>query len=184
MYPCQTASCKSPVFCRPSDSKYNSNLGARREILSIDPKLEIPCSPIYRVTSKTLENLRGQRTGSPIAIHSAFQFVTTLRRSGWTQGNAEAVVAAGARREVTAPERRLTKLGHDDPTATTEHAKRALPWSNGITDCTIRIRTVPVVAPFPNVPIHVVEAPGVCLLLTHRVRLSVAVAVKPSIVAQ
>ena len=43
-------------------------------------------------------DLQGHRSGVPIANHSAFQFVTTLRRGGWTQGNAEAEVVASVRR--------------------------------------------------------------------------------------
>ncbi len=58
-----------------------------------------------------------------------------LRRfgdSGWTQGNPEADAVVPVRRVVPEPERRPTKRGLVVPTAATEHAVRAHPWSNGI----------------------------------------------------
>ena len=82
-----------------------------------------------------------------------------LRRlgdSGWTQGNAEAVAVVAVRRVVPAPERRPTIRGPDEPTAATVHAVRALTRSNRIADCTVGILTVPVAAPLPDVPVHIV----------------------------
>jgi len=114
------------------------------------------CRVIYRVTPKTPENLQGHRSGVPIAIHSAFQFVTTLRRGGWTQGNAEAAMEVPKKRPTFLAVRRLAKSGIARATATTAHAVRALPWSNRIADCTFGIITVPVATPLPDVPVHIV----------------------------
>lgn len=51
--------------------------------LSIATNLQLLCSPIYRVTVFRLQShLQGHRSGVSIANHSAFQFVTTLRRGG------------------------------------------------------------------------------------------------------
>jgi hypothetical protein len=65
--------------------------------------------------------LAGIRLGSLRAYDRSLRLsllAARLRRTGdlgGTQGNAEAVVAVGARREVPAPERRPTKRGLDDP---------------------------------------------------------------------
>ncbi len=80
-----------------------------------------------------------------------------LGDSGWgTQGNTKADVDNAGPRRATAPDRRPAVRGIEDPTAATEHAAQALPWSNGITDGTLGVSTVPVAAQFPQVPVHVV----------------------------
>ena len=100
-----------------------------------------------------------------LIIFNLEALLVRLRRlgdSGWTQGNAEAVVAVVAeRRVVPVTGRRPTKRGHEAPTAATGHAARALTWATRIADCTLWIFFVPVAAPFPNIPMHVVKTPGV-----------------------
>lgn len=59
-------------------------------------------------------------------ILSAFQFVATLLRFGWTQGNTQAEVAVPVRRVVLATVRRPAIRGIVNPTAASEHAGRAL----------------------------------------------------------
>ena len=74
---------------------------ARREIRRAPISLfETTRNTIHRdqLATSLQPDLQGHKTGVPIAIHSAFQFVTTLRRGGWTQGNAEAEVVASVRR--------------------------------------------------------------------------------------
>ncbi len=83
-----------------------------------------------------------------------------LRRLGdslpGTQGNAEAVVESPERRADPTPKRRPATRGPGGPTAATDHAVRALFWSSRIADGTLGVVTVPVAAPFPDVPVHVV----------------------------
>ena len=116
--------------------------------------------------------------------HQTLTCLLLFGDSGWTQGKAEAEVDNAVPRRATAPDRRPAVRGIEDPTAATEHAAQALPWSNGIADCTLGIFTVPVATPFREIPMHVIKPPSVCLLLSDGVRLTVAVSIKPSIVAQ
>ena len=60
------------------------------------------------------------------------------------------------RRDVPAAERRPTKRGLAVPAAATDHAIRALTWASRIADGTLGVFTVPVAAPLPDVPVHVV----------------------------
>src|SRR6266705_358359 len=46
------------------------------------------------------------------------------------------------------------------------------------------IGTLPIQAPFPNIPLHVVQAPGVRRFLPHRVRHGTAVRGVPSVAGQ
>jgi hypothetical protein len=116
--------------------------------------------------------------------HPTLPTLVLLWDSGGTQGKAEAKVVAPDRRDVPATDRRPATCGNVAPTAATEHANRALPWSNGIANRNLGIFTVAVAAPLPNIAVHVVKAPGVGFPLTDRVRLTLAVSIKPSIVAQ
>ncbi len=110
-----------------------------------------------------------------------------LRRlgdAGGTQGNPEAEEVETERREGSGPERRSTIRGNVDPTAATVHALQALFWTSRIADCSLWIFIVTVATPLTDIPLHVEETPSVCFPLAHRVRLTVTVILKPSIVAQ
>ena len=100
-------------FDTTRDAKYDArrfHCLRRLGTLSIATNLQLICIPIYRVTNsrpiriyrvtvfRLQGHLQGHRSRVPIAIHSAFQFVTTLRRGGWTQGNAEAAAVVAERR--------------------------------------------------------------------------------------
>ena len=73
-----------------------------------------------------------------------------------TQGKAEAVVEASERRDVPGAGRRPTTRGRVAPAAATDHAGRAHFWASRIADGTLGVFTVPVAAPLPNIPVHVV----------------------------
>ena len=107
-----------------------------------------------------------------------------LRDSGWTQGNAEAEVVDPERRVVPGTERRLAKRGKVVPTAASVHAGRALFWASRIAEGTFGIITVPVAAPFPNIPMHVVKTPGIRLQKANRMCPVRTVAIKPTVLGQ
>ena len=123
-------------------------------------------SPIDSDFTEILSLLKKLRD-SPRIFLWVILFITRLRRLGdsrWTQGNAEAVVVEPVRRVVPVMIRRPAIRGLAEITAATDHAERALPWSNGIAHCTLGVLTVPVATPLPDIPLHVVETPGVCFL--------------------
>ena len=104
-----------------------------------------------------------------------------LGDSRWTQGKAEAAAVEAARREAPVPGSRPTIRGLEVPTAATEHAARALTWASRIADCTLWIFFVPVAAPFPNIPMHVVKTPGIRFQKANRMCPVRTVAIKPTI---
>ena len=53
------------------------------------------------------------------------------------------------------------------PTSASEHLELAVCRSGGVRECSGRIRGEPIAAPFPNVPVHVVEPPWIGPLLAH-----------------
>ena len=83
-----------------------------------------------------------------------------LRRLGdsglGTQGEAEAEAVEAVPRRAPAPVRRPAIRGPAVPTAATDHAVRTLFWSSRIADGTLGVFNIPVAAPFPDVPVHVV----------------------------
>ena len=99
-----------PGFCSGEDRNRTTCKSPGKLALRHHARREIRRAPIslFETTRNTIlraqlatslqPDLQGHRSGVPIAIHSAFQFVTTLRRGGWTQGNAEAEVVASVRR--------------------------------------------------------------------------------------
>ena len=126
--------------------------------------------------------IRPSRPRVPTTTRSAL--LVRLRRlgdSGWTQGNAEAVVEVADRRDEPDPDRRPTIRGLVEPTAATDHAERALFWATRIADCTVGILTVPVAAPLPNIPMHVVKTPGIRLQKANRMCPVRTVAFKPTV---
>ena len=101
---------------------------------------------IYRVT---ISIYRVKRTMTLI-VFNLEALLVRLRRLGdsrWTQGNAEADEAVAVRRVVPVPGRRPATRGLVEPTATTEHAVRALFCDSRIAEGTVGILTVPVAAP-------------------------------------
>ena len=139
---------------------------------------------IYRVT---ISIYRVKRTMTLI-VFNLEALLVRLRRMGdsvWTQGNAEAVVVdAAVRRAVPEPEPRPTIRGLEVPTAATERAARALFWARRIADCTLWIFFVPVAAPLPNIPMHVVKTPGVWLQKANRMCPVRTVAATPTVLEQ
>jgi hypothetical protein len=75
---------------------------------------------------------------------------------GWAQGNAKAAAGVANRRVEPVPGRSPTIECKVAPTAASAHAVRAIFWSSRIADGTLGVFTVPVVAPLPDVPVHVV----------------------------
>ncbi len=79
-----------------------------------------------------------------------------------TQGNTKAVADVADRRP---PEpvaaRRPTTLGGEVPTAATEHAARARCSTTRVRHATTRVISVPILAPLPNIPMHIVQPPGI-----------------------
>ncbi|MFM7130758.1 MAG: hypothetical protein ACKO0V_15520, partial [bacterium] len=67
----------------------------------------------------------------------------SLGESTGTQGDAKPAIADPDRREKPGPERRPTISGIEAPTAATEHAERALPWSNRIGHRLLGVGTIP-----------------------------------------
>ena len=74
----------------------------------------------------------------------------------WAQGNAKAAAGVANRRVEPVPGRPPTNNGKVAPTAAATHAVRALFGSSRIADGTFGVFTVPVAAPLPDVPVHVV----------------------------
>ena len=75
---------------------------------------------------------------------------------GWAQGNAKAAAGVANRRVEPVPGRSPTIECKVAPTAASAHTVRAIFWSSRIADGTLGVFTMPVVAPLPDVPVHVV----------------------------
>src|SRR5262249_39089299 len=86
-------------------------------------------------------------------------------------------------REFLVPIARPALVGGRVPGAATEHAHLAGRRPARVLGRAFRVvaLAVPVVAPLPNVAVHVVKAPVVGQLLTHRVRLALRVRLEPAV---
>ena len=107
-------------------------------------------------------------------------------RRGLLRGaaHAEAKVAVGAHRVEVAPVRNRTDPRRSAPAAATRDTE-----GTGGTACRVgysaaAVVPIPVIAPFPYIPVHVVQPQRIRLLLFHLVRLSIAVGIIPRIVSQ
>ena len=101
-------------------------------------------------------------------------------------GDAEAQAVAAVFGLVGAARRRAAAIRRGVPATVAFHAVRARCRPRRIVRGRIRIVTaiIPVLAPLPYVPVHVVQPPGIRLLLAHRVRLAARVRLVPRIFAQ
>ena len=97
---------------------------------------------------------------------------------------AQVVVPVPRRAEVAVG--RPAAPGGDEPATAAKHAVRARCRSRRIVHRRLRIVTaiIPILAPLPHVPVHVIQPPGVRLLLAHRMRLAARVLVIPGVFAQ
>src|SRR5262245_17708013 len=84
-------------------------------------------------------------------------------------GHAEPDAAAPVGRAVAAAVPRAAVPGPVDPAPATVHAGRVLFADLGINSSRQRL-FMPVATPFPDVALHVVQAPGIGTLTTHLVR--------------
>src|SRR5262249_35065022 len=83
-----------------------------------------------------------------------------------------------------ATDRRPAVASDDVPTAAPIHPERAGCRACRIHDRPTRIDAMPVLHPFPDIAMHVIEAPGIRLLLPHRMGLLPGVAVMPGMPPQ
>jgi len=91
------------------------------------------------------------------------------RGSQRTQGKAKAEAEVPARRDVPVAEGRPAARGHAVPAAAPEDAEGASTRTHRIPQRATRVISLPVAAPLPYIPVHVVQTPCVRLLLTDRV---------------
>ena len=106
------------------------------------------------------------------------------RGSQRTQGKAKAEEEAPERRDVPAAAGRPAVRGPVVPAAAPADAEGASASSRRIRHRTTRVISLPVTAPLPYVPMHVVQTPCVRLLLTHWVCLTTAVFTVPCVLPQ
>ena len=87
---------------------------------------------------------------------------------------------------VPEPTRGATEPRDVEPTAAAQHPVLSRSWSRRIFRRTVGVVILakPIIAPLIYIPVHVMEAPCVCPLLSDRMRLSAAVAAVPSHVVQ
>ncbi len=110
--------------------------------------------------------LRGGVPPRPTADAHAPSRFFCLGELGKKNG-AEAYNAEPIRRRTVVPIRRPAVLRVVVPTAAAIHPDRTSVWACRIARWRLRVTVPPVRTPFPNVPVHVVQAPCVRLLLTH-----------------
>jgi hypothetical protein len=143
---------------------------AKRHFLTADlpPRRQIP-----RTFSRAAARRKGATDSALLdwcwcltSSHAHAQVVVAIAR-----------VAPAAVRAAQAPRRAR-------PATAAVHALRGLRRTRGIHSRLGRIVAQPILAPFPEVSVHVVQAPGVWLLFADRMGLTAAVAVEPSVVAQ
>jgi len=91
----------------------------------------------------------------------------------WTSGHTKAQDVEPARRHVDVAKRRQAEPGGVVPAATPEHPEGARFGSRWICHRTFRMWCVVILKPFPNVSVHVVQAPSVWFLFTNRMSLVV-----------
>src|SRR5437773_1005842 len=93
-----------------------------------------------------------------------------VSRTLQTSGHADAQEAAPILRRVPVPARRPDVAGAAVPAPAAEHPGRGLEGTSWVVDgrLTIISAVEPVPAPIANVAVHIVQAPGVRCLLTHR----------------
>lgn len=82
--------------------------------------------------------------------------------------DAKAKMGGSTARSETIPSRRLTVNSFDVPASTAVDASCAASWSNGIGYSAVRVVAVPILAPFLNIPCHVVQPPCVRLVTPDR----------------
>ena len=100
-----------------------------------------------------------------------FSFLTLRPPATLLDGTAEhtkAQVAAPAVRIVPAVARRTDVVSYVAPVAAPVHPERARCSTSRIGRRTARVIPVPILAPFPNIPVHVIQTPTVRLQSTHR----------------
>ena len=112
----------------------------------------------------------------------------SLLLSRRTQGNTKAEADGAARRQVPAAVRRPTKPGGVAPTAATDHAARAFCRPRRVRHWAARVVITPVATPFPDVPVHVVQAESIREFLTDSVGVLLAnvisILVEPCVLLQ
>ncbi len=86
----------------------------------------------------------------------------------WGEGQPEPEVAAPGVGRVVVPKRRPAVPGNAAPAAAPKDTVRACRGSPGISHGARRIIPVPVPAPLPDVPVHVVQSPVIGLQLPDR----------------
>src|SRR5437016_1568581 len=112
-----------------------------------------------------------------VRVNRAFYQTTLAHRTSrltWGQHHAETDIAGLALR-VEVATRRPAFAARAAPTAAAEHVVGARCRSLGIDGVPAGIRPVPVQAPLPEVPVHIIQAPRVGQLLPDRMRGVVAV---------
>ena len=68
--------------------------------------------------------------------------------------------------------------------APAQRAVGTLQWTNRINDCSGLIGRIPIPAPFPDIPNHVIKPPGIGDFLTHRMYCHPRVLIKPGVLPQ
>jgi hypothetical protein len=69
--------------------------------------------------------------------------------------------------------RRPAVAGDAEPAPASAHPVRARWRALRIGDRLRSIRLIPILHPFPDIPVHVIESPGVWLALSHGMRLAI-----------
>jgi hypothetical protein len=147
------------------------------------------CSSVFesKVATCGLRHLRSLLRAPFVPTTARSALLVRLRRlgdSGWTQGKAEAADVETVRQVAPVTSAGPAIRGLEVPTAATAHADRALTWASRIADCTFWIFFVPVAAPFPNIPMHVVKTPGIRFQKANRMCPVRTVAIKPTVLGQ
>ena len=102
------------------------------------------------------------RFSSPLHTVTPWQARKRIIQSlNWDKSEAEAEVAAAIAGADEVPVRRTAEPRDAAPTAATEHAVRAGRWSNRV-NCLVAIFFfIPIPAPLPYIPVHVIKSPGI-----------------------
>jgi len=99
-----------------------------------------------------------------------------------TQADAKAEVVVAVRRDEPAAERRPTNHGGVAPTAATLHAVRARCSTTRVRHATYRVIFFPILTPLPNIPIHIVQPPGIGELAAYWMSVAARVVIVPSVI--
>src|SRR5437016_3335540 len=118
------------------------------------------------------------RIGSTAPLRQRFRFSSSLCLAE-CKPEADEVDAVGGRHHEAVP--RAGELDGLIPTSAAEYFKLTVAWTRGVGECGGGIRGEPIAAPFPDVPVHIVQSPRIGSFLADRMGGAIAVFECPGI---